>query len=102
VEIVGVMVALRTGGSFPDHSAEALLVNSARPDAAQRAAADDRCGDGGAARRNAVRLSELQVVCRRLATQDRQRVQMTVKETHLKVRITRPAEASSEGGLSVG
>jgi hypothetical protein len=98
VEIVGAMVSLRTGGSIPDHSAEALLVNSACRTLlnAPRRMIDAVTVSlpGG----NAVRLSELQVMCRRLATQHSLRLQMTVKETHLKVRITRPAEAGSQGG----
>jgi hypothetical protein len=102
VEIVGAMVALRESGSTPDHSAEALLVNSACRTLlnAPRRMIDAvtvslPAGSEG-------RLSDLQAMCRRLATQHSLRVQMAVRETHLKVRITRPAEATSEGGLSVG
>jgi hypothetical protein len=91
VEMVGAVVALRSGEAVPEYSAEAVLVRSACRTLLNtpRGLIDAMTVSLPAG--DAKRLADLQALCRRLAIEHRLRVDIAVKEAHLKVRITRPA-----------
>ncbi len=99
VEIVGAMVALRSGEAVPKYSAEAVLVRSACRTLLNAPRGLIDAMTVSMPLDESSRLAELQALTRKIATQHCLRVDMVVKEAHLKVRITRPDLKVVGGGL---